>query len=169
MRTTLKSFMINQDVSGFRTHLATYRQSTSSVQIAEILESFLQERYNPPNDTIKSFAIRLRKTQELLDGTINILTDDNLRMRLAKQFVLNQYPTFKDVVRYLQSAANTENKSSQAGNANVYTGSHGGNQRGRESRRGRRRGRVETEVTPEAETNALLSPTQYRRTSAPGP
>ncbi len=52
------------------------------MRVGEIMEKF-QERYDPANDTIQIYEIRVRKLQDLLVGTPN---DDNLRMRLANGF-----------------------------------------------------------------------------------
>jgi hypothetical protein len=119
--TTLESFMMNQDAPGLWNHLATHNPATNPLFIAEALESFYNDSFTPPNDTIDAFATRLLKAQEAVAGTDHAISDRNLYIRLlsglpntsnwqtAKAFVINRNATFAEVVQYLQSIEDKAN------------------------------------------------------------
>jgi len=149
IRDTLDTFISNQDAPGLWTHLTIYNQANNTLFITKVIEGFHNESYKPPNDSINAFAARLIKAQKLLADTEDKITDKNLRLRLimgllntynwqtAKQFVINQYNTFEEAVRYLQSVEATF-KESQPDNAtaNVTKGNNQGSIRGRGKGRG---------------------------------
>src|SRR6266513_177607 len=142
IRDTLDTFISNQDAPGLWTHLATYNQANNTLFITKVMEGFHNESYKPPNDSIDAFAARLIKAQKLLADTENDkISDNNLRLRLimglpntpnwqtAKQFIINQYNTFEEAVRYLQSVETTLNQQ-QPSDAEAKMDNHQGNHRG---------------------------------------
>lgn len=159
IRDTLDTYISNQDTTGLWTHLATYNQANNTLFITKVMESFHNESYNPPTDSIDAFAARLIKAQKLLADTENDkISDNNLRLRLimglpntpnwqtAKQFIINQYNTFENAVHYLQSVETTLNQPNiaEANMAKVNNQGRGfirGRGRGRNRGRGRGRGR----------------------------
>ena len=154
IRETLDSFIENADAPGLWLHLATYNQATNELFVVKIMNNFHRDSYKPPNDTISAFAARLRKAQKTLAGTSNAISDQQLRLQLmeglpdtniwqtAKQFIVNQYPTFEEAFRYLLVVEEVYAKPAEANNANPNAANtNRGNQRGRGSRRGRGRGR----------------------------
>jgi len=152
IRDKLDTYITDQDAKGLWEHLATYNQSSNTLFVTKVMESFHNESYKPPNDTIDAFAARLIKAQKLLADTEDKISDKNLRLRLimglpnthiwqtAKQFVINQYSKFDEAVSYLQSVEATF-KESQPDNAVANTARARGNQRGRGRGRGRGQGR----------------------------
>ena len=115
IRSSLDLYMELQDPVRLWEHLATYSNAEDKLFITNILQTFHNDRYKPPNDTIETYANRLQKYQNSLAETTNPITDEALHLRLAmglpdtetwniaKQFLLNQHTEFQGAVKYLQS------------------------------------------------------------------
>lgn len=148
IRDNLDRFIENGDAPGLWTQLATFNPASDN------LFNFNRETYQPPSDTISSYATRLHKEQRNLASTPKAITDEQLRSQLieglpdediwqtARLLLVNQFPNFEETTQYLRGIEDIlvrppESSSATANNRQQQRQSK--RQRKRQKRRQRKR------------------------------